>query len=227
MDILELLKRVKIFSSLSEKDLQKILNWSTVEKCKKGIYVFHEGDPSERLYIILKGKVKIVKHSPSGQETILEIHAQGDTIAEVAVIDGRPYPASASCLLDCSLLKIGRSQFMDLIARYPTVAQEIIKGLGKRLRDIVAALSSIAAQPVEKRLARTFLKFSERFGVPSGQLMILDLSLTRQDLADIIGSTVETVIRTMTKLKKENILTWEGKRIYIKDLKALSKLASE
>lgn len=227
MDTIELLKKVKIFTSLREEDHQKILSRSGIGKYKKGAFVFHEGDESEWLYIILRGKVKIVKHSSSGQETILEVHAVGDTIAEVAVIDGRPYPASAACLGESSLLKISRSQFMDLIGRYPTIAQEIIKGLGKRLRDIVATLSSLAAQPVEKRLARTLLKFTERFGIANGQQVILDLSLTRQDLADIIGSTVETVIRTMTKLKNKGIISWEGKRIYIRDIKALSRLATE
>lgn len=126
MDMIELLKKVKIFASLNDKDLQLILNWGSARKYKKGAFVFHEGDESEWLYIVLRGKLKIVKHSSSGQETILEVHAAGDTIAEVAVIDSRPYPASAACLGDSSLLKISRSQFMDLISRYPAVSQESI-----------------------------------------------------------------------------------------------------
>ncbi len=183
-----------------------------------------EGEASDWLYLVIRGKIKILRQSSLSKEIILEIQGPGECLAEIAVIDGQPYPAAARALTESTVLSIGRNAFLEMLASYPVLSREIILGLSSRLREIVSSMSSLAAQPVEKRLARTLLKLAERTGLPDSRGILLNIPLTRQDLADIIGTTVETVIRSLGKLRKQGLITWQGKRIIIQKPEDLRRL---
>lgn len=222
---LEVLKQVSLFSGLKEEDLQAILTRGRQERLAKRAFLFHQGEPSDRLYLILRGKVKVVKQHPSGQETILEVHGVGDSIAEVAVLDGRPYPASAQTLSECTLLRLSRPQFLEILEAHPPVARNLIVGLGRRLRDLVEHVSSLAVQPVEERLAGLLLKLAKGSGLPVSGGLLVNLSLTRQDLADIIGTSLETVVRALRRLRQRGLLTLQGRRLLITHPERLRALA--
>jgi len=223
-DPLDELREVKLFRNLSTEQLRTVAASMGRKTIKKGEFLFTEGEPSDWLYLVIKGKVKILKQSSQSKEIILEIHGPGECLAEIAVIDGNPYPAAAQALTDTTVLKVGRKVFLKMLAVHPTLSREVILGLSARLREIVSSLSSIAAQPVEKRLARALLRLGERAGIPDARGILLNLPLTRQDLADIIGATVETVIRSMGKLKNRGLITWQGKRIILQNPKGLQHL---
>lgn len=220
------LRSVKLFRSLSADQLRRVAPLLGKRTLKKGEFLFLEGEPPDRLYLVIRGKVKILRQSPSGKDVILEIHGTGECVAEIAVIDGKPYPAAAQALTDARVLSIDRRDFLQLLSEYPGLSREIILGLGVRLREIISSLSSLAAQPVDKRLGRALLKFGERTGIPDSRGILLDLPLTRQDLADIIGATVETVIRSMGRMKNRGLITWQGKRIILRDPEALKELVN-
>lgn len=221
MDNLEILKNIFIFSGFNLKELAHIHELAVEESFKKGKVVFWEGDQPQFLFILKKGKVKLFKQSSSGKETILRIVDMGDTFGELALFDGRPYSMSARAMEAISVIKIPRPEFLNLLKKHPAMSFEIILELSRRLRDSQDIIQGLAVERVEGRIVSLLLKLADRIGRPEAGMIRIPLILTRQDIADMVGSTVETTIRIVSRLSKEGLIETKGKTIYIKDPKGL------
>ncbi len=210
------LKQVSYFSSVPD-DRLEALDKSIKWKCyKKGERVLNEGDPAEKIYFISTGRVKVVREFPDGKSAIMGIFGSGGTVAEIAVIDGKPYPASAVALEESKVGELSSSDFLKFIKNNPDTLVQLIIGLGARLRNFVENQSSLAVQSVEKRLARFLTNISEELGVETDDGILVTLPMTRQDLAEIIGTSFEVVERGLKKIREKKIIEVEGKRIIIK-----------
>lgn len=226
MDKLQLLKSTILFSSLSPQDLSTVSNLFIEEGFEKDDYVFTEGDPPDWLCIVKEGTIKMVKHSPSGREMIISIMTAGDVIGEVAVFDGGPYPATAQGMGDGSLLKMQKKEFIYLLKRYPSVALQIIGDLGGKLRAALNVARELRGERVEGRIAMVLLKLAKKVGTPVEGGVMLTIPITRQDVADMVGSTIETTIRVISRFKKEGIIRDSKGRMII-DVKRLADLMKE
>lgn len=216
------LHRVALFEGLTEAQMLKLEEMSVEEQFTKGEYLFRQGEPAEWLYVVLKGRVKLVRHAPTGAATIIEIYSVGDELTAAALIEGRTYPASAKTLTDGVVMKISHYNFKKMLAEWPLVAGNMMRELGQRYRELVENLSSLAVYNVEGRLCKVMANLARRYGILGDcRGVILDLALTRQDLADITGTTLETTIRTLNRLRGNGLISWEGKRFFIPDVKAL------
>jgi len=226
-DRLDLLKKNSLFSSLSE-DNCKVIEKTLLEKnFPKGEYIFFEGDPSENLYIVKEGKVKIIKHSDTGKNVVLEVISKGEMFAQVAVFDGGPYPATAEAMENCEVMMIRRRDFFSLLEKYPVIATKIIAVLGKRLREAHDTIRYLAVERVERRIAGLLIKMADKVGEKEKESIKLNMNLTRQDIAEMVGTTVETAIRIMSRWSKENIIKSLGKRIVILDMDKLLEIVEE
>jgi CRP-like cAMP-binding protein len=225
MDRLEILKKSSFFSSVSEATQKEISRLFTEEKYQRDDYIFFEGDPPEWFHIIKEGKVKLVKHSDTGKDVILQIFAPGDMFGEVSLFDHKPYPASAQAMEPCAILKLSRKDFLLFFGRHPFVATEMIMELGRQLREAHATIKSLAVDRVEQRIAHILLKLADQLGTREGGGIMLNLSLTRQDLADIAGTTVETTIRVMSRFTKSKIIKPVSGKILILNSPALRLIA--
>jgi len=226
-DRLDLLKKNSLFSSLSE-DNCKVIEKTFLEKnFSKGEYIFFEGDPSENLYIVKEGKVKIIKHSDTGKNVVLEVISKGEIFAQVAVFDGGPYPATAEAMENCEVMMIRRRDFFSLLEKYPVIATKIIAVLGKRLREAHDTIRYLAVERVERRIASLLIKMADKIGERDKETIKLNINLTRQDIAEMVGTTVETAIRIMSRWSKENIIKSLGKRIVILDMDKLLEIVEE
>src|SRR3972149_12011391 len=136
-DRIDLLKENSLFSSLPEKDLKEIARSFFEKKFSKGEYIFLEGEPSEYLCIVKEGRVKIIKHSETGKNVLIEVISKGEAFAQVAVFDGGPNPATAEAMQDCEITMISRKNFFNLLEKYPVIAKKNIGILGKRLRETI------------------------------------------------------------------------------------------
>lgn len=220
----EIIKGIPIFSSLTEKELKDIEPLFIEEDLKKDEYVFWEGDPSNWFYVVAEGKVRILKHSISGKDIILEIISSGDIFGGVAVLDKRPYPASAQAMEDSRIMKLSRTNLFKILDNYPTVALDTVTYMGKRLRDAHEMMRSLAAERVEKRIAAILLKLADKIGIKEPGGIRLDINLTRLDLAEMAGTTVETAIRVMSKFGKEGLIDSQSKKIVIIEKERLASL---
>lgn len=218
------IKGIPIFSSLTEKELKEIESLFAEEAVRKDEYIFWEGDPSNWLYVVSEGKVRVLKQSASGKDIILEIISSGDLFGGVAVLDKRPYPASAQAMEDSKILKLSRSNILKILDSYPTVAIDTVTHMGKRLRDAHEMMRSLAAERVEKRIATILLRLAEKIGIEEPGGTRLDINLTRLDLAEMAGTTVETAIRVMSKFGKEGLVDSHAKKIIITNKEGLESL---
>lgn len=205
----EILKQSLLFSSLNEDELAELSKLAIERNFKLDEFVFWEGDASNYFYIVVEGRIKIAKYSSSGKEFIIAFFGPGEMFGEVAVFEDKPYPASAQAVADTKVLVIKKDDFLSFLATRPQVALEIINVLGGRLRDAQSRLKDLAGERVEQRIAMTLLMLSAKLG-PT-------LPFTRQEIANMAGTTTETAIRVTSQLKERGIIRSVRGKIIILD----------
>lgn len=218
------LKKIPVFSALNTSEADEVKPYLMPAKFRKKEVIFSEGDPSDWLYIVTKGKVKITKLSQSGRELILEIISPMDFFGGVAVLRGFPYPANAIAMEESEALKISRSNLMRILDRFPNLMYCMAMNIGDRIKGSHEALKNIAIEKVESRIASLLIKLSEKTSTKTDDTIVIDMKLTKQDIAEMVGTTVETSIRTMSKFKKLGIVAEKGGTIVIKDVNKLKGL---
>jgi len=220
------LKKIDLFKNLSDEELKELDPYLVKTAYSKKEEIFAEGEPPEWFYIVLTGKVKVTKLSHDGKEIILEIISPHDIFGGVAVIRGFPYPANAVAMEDAEVLKISRKNLMRLVDRFPNLMYCIALQLGDRMKSSYDSLKNIALERVEARIAALLLKLANKVGVETRDGLLIDMRLTKQDVADMVGTTVETSIRTFSKFKKEGLVSDSDGKFVIKNREGLAELSS-
>jgi len=213
-----------VFAALPPKEIQALEAVAREDLHRPREYVFMEGDPARWFCLVRTGRVKILKHSRTGKDVVLELLGPGEPFGGVAVIEKRPYPASAQATEASAVVKIPQEPLLVLAERHPSIIKEMALMIGRRLRDAHASVKSLAVDPVEARLATTLLRLA-REGTRAKQGMALPFHLTRQSLADMTGTTVETTIRIVSRWLKDGLLQDEEGHFVLKDVEALTALA--
>ena len=194
----QILRSSSIFSSLNDDELTELADLSIEHSFMPNEFIFWDGDAPEWFYIVAEGKVKVLKHSSLGKEFIIAFFGPGEMFGEVAVFENKPYPASAQAVTETKVVGVKRDDFLSFLANRPQVALRIISVLAGRLRDAQGRLRDLAGERVEQRLASVLLMLSAKLG-PT-------LPFTRQEIADMVGTTTETTIRVMSHLKDRGII---------------------
>jgi CRP/FNR family transcriptional regulator len=219
------LKHSAVFASLPAREIEALSAAVSEESYRPRDYIFMEGDASLALCVVRSGRVKILRHSRAGKDVVLEMLGPGEIFGGVAVIEKRPYPASAQATEPTLILKIPAEAMVGLAERYPSVIREMALMIGRRLRAAHDSVKSLAVDPVEARLAATLLRLGEREGTRGRQGIVLPFHLTRQGLADMTGTTVETTIRVVSRWNKDRLVLDEGGRLVLADVETLRALA--
>jgi CRP-like cAMP-binding protein len=193
------LRAALIFSSLNSAEIGELAALCDYRRFGVGEWVFLEGDGPRYLFVVAEGQVRVVRHSAAGKDFIVAFFSPGDVFGEVAVFEDQPYPASAQANVAGAVVAVPRTAFMTFLAGRPQVALSIIGVLVARLRDAHSRLKDLAVERVEQRLANALLMLSSKLG-PT-------LPFTRQDIADMTGTTTETAIRTLSRFKERGIIS--------------------
>jgi CRP-like cAMP-binding protein len=218
------IRKVSIFNTLNTQEQKEIARYLISETFRKKETVFSEGDPSEWFYIVTKGKIKITKLSQDGKELILEVISPTEFFGGIAVVRGFPYPANAVAMEDTELLKLSRKDLLSLMDRFPSLMYCMAMNIGDRIKGSHETLKSIALEKVEARIAALLLKLADKAGEKVSEGVLLQMKLTKQDIAEMVGTTVETAIRTMSKLSKAGIVTSKSGKILLRDSDKLKSL---
>jgi CRP/FNR family transcriptional regulator len=205
----DVLKQSLIFSALSGAEIEALSGLAVERKFAPRETVFWEGDAPQWFYVIAEGGIKVFKSSSSGKEFIIAFFGPGEMFGEVAVFENRPYPASAQAVVETRVLGIKREDFLSFLAHRPEVALRTINILGGRLRDAQNRLRDLAGERVDQRLARLLLMLYAKLGP--------NLPFTRQEIADMTGTTTETAIRIMSRLRQQGIIRSVSGRTIILD----------
>jgi len=217
-DKVQIIKSSSIFSSLNDDELAELAGFAVDRSLTSNEFIFWDGDIPEWFYIVAEGKVKVLKHSSSGKEFTIAFFGPGEMFGEVAVFENKPYPASAQAVIETKVIGVKKDDFLSFLANRPQVALKIISVLGGRLRDAQSRLRDFAGERVEQRLASVLLMLSAKLG-PT-------IPFTRQEIADMAGTTIETTIRTMSILRDRGIIRSVRGKVIILDEQKL-KLLSE
>src|SRR3954464_15343627 len=215
------LKVTPVFRKLSPEDLHTVAQAATVRRYEKGQVIFEQETPSDAFYTIASGRVKIFKMLPTGKDLILEIFGTGDPLGAVAAYDGRPFPASAVALEDTVCVVIPRARFFRLLEEHPSLVRGLMLGLTIRLVELTNRLAQLSGTRIEPRFARLFLKLADEMGRHERGGTFVPLTLTRQELADMTGTTIETGIRIMSRWGKEEIVRTEKDGFVVLDRRTL------
>jgi CRP/FNR family cyclic AMP-dependent transcriptional regulator len=178
------------------------------------------------MYVVLGGKVKVTKSSPGGKETILAIHRPGDFFGEMALLDGKTSPATVSAMEDCRIISISSADFHHLLMRNEKIVQQIIKVLCARLRQVWSQVQSLSYSNADSRIRLGILQLARRHGVQDSRGIIVDLKITHQELAEMVGTSRETVTRTLAQLQKQGIILVDHRRIVVLNPRALTPIGN-
>jgi CRP/FNR family transcriptional regulator len=188
----------------------------------RGETIFREAEPAERIHFVVSGRVKIVK-AAGVRDIILEILGPGEPVGAVAAFERRPFPATAIALEDSMILSIPEREFFQLLESRPEMTRHLLGGLTMRLMMMNKRLADMTGT-VEVRAARLFLTLSGRMGQTREGGIFIPLALSRQELADLLGTTLETAIRLMSRWQKETIVITERDGFLIPSVVALRGL---
>ncbi len=209
------LRKVFLFRPLSDSDLALIEGLLIHREYPKGSYIIMEGEPGEALFIIHSGRVKIFKTSPDGREQILNILRDGSVFAEVVLFDGGGYPASAQALEDAAVSMLQTRDMEVMLEKHPQLAIKLLRIMGARLRRAQGLIGDLALQDANGRLAALLLRAAWQKGRRTGEGIEINLTLTRQELASMMGTTRETVARILSRFQRDGILRVQKQKITI------------
>ncbi|NLS77668.1 MAG: Crp/Fnr family transcriptional regulator [Chloroflexi bacterium] len=207
------LRQTPYFAALADADLARVAGRFGERRFARGDVLFLEGEPALWAGIVQTGQVKLVKSSDAGKDLVLEVLSPGRFIGVESLLRGQVHAATGQAMEDSSILAIAYEDFMPLLADYPEMTRALAEELTGRLEDAYRMMRSLALERVERRVALNLVKLAGKLGVAGAKGSILiDLPLSRQDLADMSGTTIETAIRTMSKFQKDGLVeSEEGK----------------
>ncbi len=220
----ELIRVTPGFRRLSHDDRRRIAAVARAKEYARGDTIFREGDPSDFFFTVVTGRVKVFKMTPAGKDVILEIFGTGDPFGAVAAYESRPFPATAEALEDTTCLLLPRQEFFSLLERHPSLVRGLLLSLTHRLIELTNRMAELTGGRVEPRFARLFLKLAGDMGRPDRDGSFIPMVLSRQELADMTGTTIETTIRIMSRWSKQDIVRTEKDGFLVIDRRALEIL---
>ncbi|MEK6720992.1 MAG: Crp/Fnr family transcriptional regulator [Chloroflexota bacterium] len=221
-----LLSEVALFAGLSEEDMQAIGHVTTMTHCVRGQQILSPDDPPDRIHIIKKGRVRVYRMSPDGKQLTLDIYEKGTILGDMSLLGQDRFPeAYAEAIDDGIICTISPDELRRLIERYPIVGVNIIRHLSRRLKSAERELEAMAYQRVDQRLARKLLDLGQRFGVSTVRGTLIQARLTQQELAEMIGTTRETLAHTLGDFRRRGLLDSANHSVLIRDAERLTEIA--
>ena len=218
-------KQSSVFCNTGKEQLDQISEEKSCTQYKKGQIIFHEGMRSYGIYCISSGKIKISKNGDDGKEHIYRLARPGDLVGYKALLSDTRYSASAIALEDTAVCFIPRDQFMSALTKDNNLALDFMKLISLELGRAEQKVAHLAQKPVRERLAEALLFVKETYGLDDdGQT--LNVRLTRDEIANIVGTATESAIRLLSEFKKDKIIDLDGKRIKVLDFNRLIHTAN-
>ena len=214
MDKREVLRSIPLFRMLADADLAEIAELLIERRFLARATVFEEGSVGEYMYVIREGTVKVSKMSDDGREKVLEMLGPGDFFGEMALLDRAPRSASVKATTDCVLLALSRNDFIALLRRNPEISLELVRELARRLRETDEEVRGLLFERVEGRTRRVLRRMANQ-PAPGRPHLVSTGSITHQQLADLVGTSRETITRVVKSLKRRGWLDQDGKHYLI------------
>jgi len=221
------LRQIGFFHDLKAADLATIAAAARHRPVERGAFFFHEGDPAGWLYVLAQGRVKLTQVTPEGQEVVMRMVAAGEMFGGIGVLGDTFYPVSAEAVEDCLALTWDSETMTLLLERYPRLALNALHVQAEHVRELQNRYRELATERVERRVARTLLRLASQAGrqMPGG--ILLDMRLSREDLANMTGTTLYTVSRVLSRWEQEGLVKSRRERVLLRDASGLTEMAQD
>jgi CRP-like cAMP-binding protein len=208
--VLAAVRSVAMFRGLAAEDQRRVAALASLRVYQRGESLWEERDPADHFTVIVKGRVKVVRRTETA-DVILEIFGEGEPVGAIAVYNVMPYPAAAVALEPVTLLMLPRRDYFELMERNPEFTRALMRELTKLVLALTRKLEEVRGQRVDVRIAQLFLTLAERMGESEGDGTVIHIRLTRQEIADLVGTTVESAIRVLSRWGREGlVITRDG-----------------
>ncbi len=218
------LRNVSIFEELPERDLEKIANLGTRKIFSKGSVILMEDEVGSALFIIINGKVKVSRLDETGREVILSILGPGEVFGEMSLLDGLKRSATVSAIADTEVLIIYRDDFLNLLNKHPQIAISLLRELALRLRKADMQIKSLSLKDAKGRIGCVLIMLADDLGKMYKGQVIVESIPTQQDLANMAGTSRETVSRVLTRFQKEGLIKIEGRTLIILEYEKMKQM---
>jgi CRP-like cAMP-binding protein len=187
--------------------------------------IYFEGDEAEYLYLVAMGKVKLVRNTGSGRDVLLDILHGGDYFGSLSTFGGRVHTETAIAQTDCCILRISAADFEQILVDHPDVTRKVLEVVSQRLAESQEIVKQLSTYTTEQRIASALLRLARKLGEARGQSVLIQLPFSRQDLAGLTGSTMETVSRVMSRFAEDGLIKSGRKWVTITNIERLEELA--
>jgi CRP/FNR family transcriptional regulator, nitrogen oxide reductase regulator len=215
---------IPALASLSDDDQRELAPHCQLRGFEKGATIFTEGDPADRIYFVYLGRVKVSK-SVGDRDVILDLIGPGEPVGAVAAFERRPFPASAIAVEPSSLFSISEPEFFRALEKHPEMTRRLLAGLTMRLMTLNKRLADMTGS-LEQRAARLFLTLAGRLSEQRAGETFIPIALSRQDIADLLGTTIESAIRLMSRWQKEGLVATEKEGFRIANRSVVEEIAA-
>jgi CRP/FNR family transcriptional regulator, cyclic AMP receptor protein len=221
----DVVRQAPLFAALDDEAATALRTTMTRVSMGRGEVLFHEGDPGDRLYVIVDGKVKLGRASGDGRENLLAILGPGEMFGELSLFDPGPRNATATAVADSALIGLGSDELTTWVSGRPDVARHLLRALARRLRRTNEALADLVFSDVPGRVAKALLDLSERFGRPADDGLRVAHDLTQEELAQLVGASRETVNKALADFASRGWLRLEARAVVLLDIDRLRRRA--
>ena len=221
-----LLSELTLFAGLSSADMEAIGHATTMTRCVRGQQVLAPDDPPDRIHIVKAGRMRLFRLSPDGKQLTLDIVEPGTILGDMGMLGQDQVPeAYAEAIEDGVICTLTPDELRKLIERYPVIGVNVIGHLSRRLAAAEAQVEAMAYRRVDQRLARRLLDLARRFGVRTGEGTRIEARLTQQELAELVGTTRETLATVLADFRRRGLLDTEHHLVVIRDAERLAEIA--
>ncbi len=221
------LASLPLFQGLDDRALNDVLRTASHRSYAAEAFIFHQGDPAEHLYLLTSGEVKLSQYTPDGQQVILRYAVPGEAFAVIAVLSDASYPVTAQSVQASQVIFWDKESINRLMQRYPTVAINAIAIMAKRVREFQDRMRELATERVERRIARALLRLARQTGKKTPEGVLIDIPLSRQDLAEMTGTTLFTVSRTLRQWEEQGLVKSGREQVLIRYPHGLVTIAED
>ena len=224
---IDLLGKASLLRGLSDLELQAVLAEARIQKSTDGAFFFLESDPAEKSYILLNGKVKLGQVTEVGQQVILGYVIPGRVVGISSMLKKVTYPVSAQAVGDCRALVWDQATINRLMDAYPRMGLNALRIMAGQIREFQNTIRDLSTKRVEQRIARAILRLARQSGRKIEAGVLIDLPLTRQDLAEMTGTTLYTVSRVLTEWENQGLVQSQRQRVVIRAPHGLVKIGED
>lgn len=224
---LRILRHTPFFAALDAGELAEVNQLFRERGYDEGQTIYAAGEPATRLYVVATGKVKVLRPTPRGQNILLDIITAGEFFGSLLTLGDREYRDSAAAKTACCVLHIAAEDFQAILRRHPPVALAVLDLVAARLRDARDLVEQYSIPSIEQRIAALLVKLGEQLGEARGETLLIQMPLSRQDLAEMAGTTVETASRVMSQFRKDGLIQSGRRWVALADRARLAAIARE